>query len=334
PASLGAGAPLGPVERGYFEPRLGRSLGEVRIHTGEAAAKSAASIGAEAYTLGNHIAFAADRYRPHTEPGRRLLAHELAHFAQGSAHDHVRPYRPVKQSEKVIKNYGAIDDASAGLVEKAAPARGDPVIETIHVKFDGNAPDLLNPGELLVTGTLTAKYRAANRRPDIVMAVTGGSTAGRPFGLTDRIKTGEKVHKIQGPGYNDTSVKGQADAHPAPKGEYSHYVKKTNTTNHAAFDFNSSMGLAVYFKGTQAIHLGSKTAGSHACIHVDWEAHKEQMRLINYHSQIGVTKVTIEYDKNAAFKAVCCAPSRMVRGFVNPCNVFSASDCPAPPRTP
>jgi hypothetical protein len=330
----GPGQPLDSATRAFMEPQFGRSFSDVRVHTGQVADASARSVNALAFTVGRDVAFRAGQYAPETPAGRKLIAHELAHVAQGGG-DQVRRYRDVKKSERAIRNWGAIDDAKAGLEEKSAPGKGDPVIESIHVKFDGSAADSLNKGELLVTGTLTAKYRAKDKRPDIVIPVTGGSSAAVPFGLTDRIKTGEQVHKIQGPGYNERAVTGRKDAQPDPPGEFSHYVKKTSTPGHAAFDFNSSMGLAVYFKGPQAIHLGDKNQGSHACVHVDWNANKNEMRLINYHSLIGTTKVTIEYDNNAAFKAVCCAPTRLTRGFVNPCNIFSKKDCsPAPATAP
>jgi len=39
-------------------------------------------VSAEAYTVGQHIAFAANRYQPATAPGLSLLAHELVHVVQ------------------------------------------------------------------------------------------------------------------------------------------------------------------------------------------------------------------------------------------------------------
>jgi hypothetical protein len=77
------GQPLDRETRGFFEPRLGRDLGSVRIHTGDAAAESARSVDARAYTLGRDIVFGSGEYAPHSESGRHLLAHELAHVAQG-----------------------------------------------------------------------------------------------------------------------------------------------------------------------------------------------------------------------------------------------------------
>ncbi len=80
------GRPLSSADRHYFEPRFGRDLSHVRLHTGPEAQSAARGINARAYTLGNHIAFASGQYEPATARGRHLLAHELAHtFQQKSA---------------------------------------------------------------------------------------------------------------------------------------------------------------------------------------------------------------------------------------------------------
>lgn len=79
------GQPLNPAVRSYFEPRFGRDLSHVRLHTGTGAAQAAHGIGARAYTLRNHIAFGAGQYQPSSREGRRLIAHELTHtFQQGA----------------------------------------------------------------------------------------------------------------------------------------------------------------------------------------------------------------------------------------------------------
>src|SRR6266536_3041238 len=77
-AALGPGAPLPAGLRlsmaGVFG---GEDFADVRVHTGPAAAESAGP--ALAYTVGRHIVFGAGQYRPDTEPGLRLLTHELTH---------------------------------------------------------------------------------------------------------------------------------------------------------------------------------------------------------------------------------------------------------------
>jgi len=77
-----SGRPLDPAARAFFEPRFGRDFGAVRVHDDTAAAASARSVDAVAYTVGHDIVFAQGRYAPDTPPGRQLLAHELAHVVQ------------------------------------------------------------------------------------------------------------------------------------------------------------------------------------------------------------------------------------------------------------
>ncbi|MET0622224.1 MAG: DUF4157 domain-containing protein [Pyrinomonadaceae bacterium] len=79
---LGAGSPLAPELRAYFEPRLGLDLGGVRVHTGAQASAAARSLGAAAYAVGEDVVFGDGAYAPGTAAGRRLVAHELAHVAQ------------------------------------------------------------------------------------------------------------------------------------------------------------------------------------------------------------------------------------------------------------
>jgi hypothetical protein len=65
-----------------MEERFGRDFGPVRVHADAAATDSARSIGAHAYTVGNDIVFQNQLYDPHTDAGKRMLAHELAHVIQ------------------------------------------------------------------------------------------------------------------------------------------------------------------------------------------------------------------------------------------------------------
>ena len=78
-----SGQPMDTPTRTLMESRFGRDFGAVRIHTDNDAARRAAALGALAYTIGHDIHFAAGSYEPASERGRHLLAHELAHVAQG-----------------------------------------------------------------------------------------------------------------------------------------------------------------------------------------------------------------------------------------------------------
>jgi hypothetical protein len=67
-----------------MEQRFGHDFSRVRVHDGADAQQSARDLQARAYTLGQDIVFAQDRYAPETPRGRRLLAHELTHVVQQS----------------------------------------------------------------------------------------------------------------------------------------------------------------------------------------------------------------------------------------------------------
>ena len=77
-----AGRPIDRSVREAFEPSFGASFEGVRIHDDAQAATAADSVGARAYTAGNHIVFAAEEYQPHSSSGQRTIAHELTHVVQ------------------------------------------------------------------------------------------------------------------------------------------------------------------------------------------------------------------------------------------------------------
>jgi hypothetical protein len=75
--SSGAGGePLPHETREVMEARFGADFSDVRVHTDQTAAESAAALDASAYTTGRDIYFAPGAYAPAT------LAHELTHVIQ------------------------------------------------------------------------------------------------------------------------------------------------------------------------------------------------------------------------------------------------------------
>jgi hypothetical protein len=76
------GRPLDTETRTFMDARLGHDFGHVRVHADGAAAASAEAVNALAYTMGSDIVFRAGQYMPHSNEGRHLLAHELAHVVQ------------------------------------------------------------------------------------------------------------------------------------------------------------------------------------------------------------------------------------------------------------
>lgn len=83
-AVTSGGRGLTPQETGFFEPRFGRDLSDVRVHEGAAVDAAADAIGARAFTLGRDIGVASGQYDPGSDAGRRLMAHELTHVVQQS----------------------------------------------------------------------------------------------------------------------------------------------------------------------------------------------------------------------------------------------------------
>jgi hypothetical protein len=86
-----SGLPLEAPVRAEMETRFAHDFAQVRVHSDPASAASAHALNADAYTVGPHLVFADGRYAPRTEPGRRLLAHELAHTVQQAQRPAVGP---------------------------------------------------------------------------------------------------------------------------------------------------------------------------------------------------------------------------------------------------
>ena len=76
------GRPLEEPVRTDMEARLGHDFSDVRVHTDDAASRSAASVNAHAYTVGSSVVFQREKYDPSSTAGRTMLAHELTHVVQ------------------------------------------------------------------------------------------------------------------------------------------------------------------------------------------------------------------------------------------------------------
>lgn len=122
PPLPGAGAPglpfaggqqLAASERAYFEPRLQRPLGDVRVHRGPAAGLAARAIGARGFTQGREIVLG----EPDSDGA--IMAHELAHVADGEAG--VVRRRPLNR-----------DAVSRGLVPREIAAQSDVEAQALY----------------------------------------------------------------------------------------------------------------------------------------------------------------------------------------------------------
>ncbi len=76
------GRPLDNNTRDFMGQKLGYNFSGVRIHTGADAETLCRHLNAQAFTVGNHIYFNIGKYRPDTDVGLKLLAHELVHVIQ------------------------------------------------------------------------------------------------------------------------------------------------------------------------------------------------------------------------------------------------------------
>ena len=82
----GGGSALPEATRAGMEARFGADFADVRLHTGSAAAESAQSVQAKAYTVGEDVVLGSG-VDPSSSAGEKTLAHELTHVLQQRAGD-------------------------------------------------------------------------------------------------------------------------------------------------------------------------------------------------------------------------------------------------------
>ena len=166
------GQPLDAGVRAFMEPRFGRDLGDVRVHTDAKAAKSASAIAATAYTVGRDIVFGAGEYGPHNRDGRILLAHELVHVGQqrrgaGSA-------RSIIRRRTVRHNYATATSERGPLCNVRLAITGAPASDTENLRdFINAAQDGIRaacgslPHELSRAIRVTISYRQGMEYSDV-----------------------------------------------------------------------------------------------------------------------------------------------------------------------
>ncbi|MFZ4635595.1 MAG: DUF4157 domain-containing protein [Saprospiraceae bacterium] len=123
--SSGDGQPMDLGTRQFMESRFGQDFSSGRIYNDSRAAESAAAIQARAYTSGRDIVFGAWVYRPGSEEGRRLLAHELVHVGQQQRLLIKRdPIKDIKDWVKRNIANGRVDNRSGAPVTVWSSERG------------------------------------------------------------------------------------------------------------------------------------------------------------------------------------------------------------------
>jgi uncharacterized protein DUF4157/DNA/RNA non-specific endonuclease len=117
--SPAGGSPLPSGVRNFMEPRFGADFGNVRIHTGESAARQSAQLNAHAFTVGEHVFFGRDQFQPQSAGGRELIAHELTHTVQQGAVVQRSEDTTVSQRTPLMVQRFGIGDALDWIADKA-----------------------------------------------------------------------------------------------------------------------------------------------------------------------------------------------------------------------
>ena len=139
-ALAGEGSPLDDGTRGTMEKRFGRDLSHVRVHADSSAGESARAIGARAYAYGRDVVFGPGEYRPRSDSGQRLIAHELAHVVQQSGRRDGGPALGARNSPSERQARHAVNGGPVGALGSFAPhiareetATTTGTVDVIHV---------------------------------------------------------------------------------------------------------------------------------------------------------------------------------------------------------
>jgi hypothetical protein len=116
------GVPLAPAWRRQLEPLFGTGFAAVRVHDDASSHAAARALNAHAFTVGQHVHFAAGRFEPTSRDGLHLLAHELAHTVQQ------RGAGPAAGAQRDARGAGIEIDASDAPLERDADAHADAVL--------------------------------------------------------------------------------------------------------------------------------------------------------------------------------------------------------------
>jgi len=137
------GAPLDATTRSFFEARFGAGLDRVRIHTSPWASQVVRRHDARAVTVGRDLYFDETSYRPDTEDGRGLLAHELAHSLQQG----LRPAPP--PDGLPVSHPGDPAEREAHAAARSVLAGARPSLNVaLAAPVVHRAPKLLSPDEV------------------------------------------------------------------------------------------------------------------------------------------------------------------------------------------
>jgi hypothetical protein len=171
--------------RAFMEPRFGHSFGSVRIHSDELAARSAKSVHALAYTVGQHVVFGERQYAPRTRTGQSLIAHELAHVLQQSSNTGNLQTRswPAENRQGSRQENALQIGPSEDVYEREADAASEAVMAAENVHPEGRQA----PKSLLQRTSMPLLQRRLVVNPNDTVPLPTGQ-AGPPTRLTNAIQ--------------------------------------------------------------------------------------------------------------------------------------------------
>ncbi len=185
------GQPLSPAARAQFEPLLGHSFAEVRVHLDAHADDVTRALDARAVASGDELFFAHGAFAPESARGRHLLAHELAHVAQQSRSG-VRRGRAVSRADDHAE-HEATAAADAVMMGQPATVAAAPAAVSRQEK-----------GEEEESWLSKAAWFAGEHLPGIGDAVEATHGIGEAITSSDTMKT------IKGIGEGISGTLGQA----------------------------------------------------------------------------------------------------------------------------
>jgi hypothetical protein len=142
------GDALDSATKRYFERILGAKLPRVIVHLGAEAAASSRALGANGYTVAEHIVLASPQFVPGTASEDSLLAHELTHVLQQQrfhAGNHVRLARsPFLEREAERVAIAIVASATTRRTAKVRPFEFTPS----HIRCQTQNPIIIRCGAI------------------------------------------------------------------------------------------------------------------------------------------------------------------------------------------
>ena len=167
----GTGRPLDPTTRAFFEPRFGVDFSAVRIHTGTPAAASARAVNALAYTVGRDVVFSSGQYAPHSDSGRKLLAHELTHVVQqGEPSPIVTSDKVEPRIQRRLVTFGTLADVNSLLTLLGPRAGLTLALNPANNQAQINAVLAAAPPSATLRARLTAIINHATQHAEVIVA--------------------------------------------------------------------------------------------------------------------------------------------------------------------